>query len=195
MTSSLVVTQILARARELGIQLIAKGSVIGARPKGKTPPDLADAIRRHKAELLAYLAGETKARLAPPPESTCPQCGGRGPLSRSGLSGLLCLKCGRSFMIEPLTPGTPGMSTPLRRCDAPICATCGAHSPTPHRSDCAAPRYTPCGSRWWWLSVHDAIKCCACSAPATMDIVRGWLLAPDGDAPPSEVLSLMRLLN
>lgn len=48
-------TEILDRARELGITLAAQGDTITARPKGATPPELAQAIRAHKRELLAHL--------------------------------------------------------------------------------------------------------------------------------------------
>lgn len=49
------VAEILECARSRDIILTAERGWIAARPKGATPPDLAVAIRRHKAELLAYL--------------------------------------------------------------------------------------------------------------------------------------------
>jgi tubulysin polyketide synthase-like protein len=49
------VTGVLIRARELGITLEADGNAIVARPKGTTPPELAEAIRAHKPELLTTL--------------------------------------------------------------------------------------------------------------------------------------------
>lgn len=54
-----VATNILARARELGLALKAEGGAIAVRPKGAMPPELAAAIRAHKPELLAFLRGES----------------------------------------------------------------------------------------------------------------------------------------
>jgi hypothetical protein len=48
--------EILVRANSLGITLAAQGSYLVARPKGATPPDLAQGIRNHKPELLTLLA-------------------------------------------------------------------------------------------------------------------------------------------
>jgi hypothetical protein len=50
--------EILVRANKLGIRLAAEGGYVVARPKGATPPDLSETIRRYKADLLAYLRAE-----------------------------------------------------------------------------------------------------------------------------------------
>jgi hypothetical protein len=42
----------------LHITLDPEGASIAARPKGATPPELAEAIRKRKAELLIYLRAE-----------------------------------------------------------------------------------------------------------------------------------------
>jgi len=196
---------IIARVEELGVKLLVIDGKLKALPPGRIPPELKAVLRERATEIKALLAAPVATLSTVPTEydattddasvePLCPRCHTRATMSRSLRSAWVCAPCGRTFMVESLGAGTPGMSTPLRRCDAPICAPCGAHSPTPHRPDCAFPRYAPCGSRWWWLSVHGALKCVACSAPASLDLVRGWVLAPEGDAP-GEVLSLMRLLN
>lgn len=91
------------------------------------------------------------------------------------------------------------VSMPLRRCGALVCRDCHAHSPGPHREGCRAPRFGPCRSRWFWLSPYRAIKCVACSAPADLDLVEGWVLAretgegDDGWRIPDEILSLLHV--
>ena len=46
---------IAQRARELGVTLTAAGDKIRYAPKSATPPAFVDALRKHKAEVLAYL--------------------------------------------------------------------------------------------------------------------------------------------
>ncbi len=50
--------EILEHARAKGVSLWAEGGYITARPKGRTSPELAAAIRAHKGELLAHLRAE-----------------------------------------------------------------------------------------------------------------------------------------
>ncbi len=91
-------------------------------------------------------------------------------------------------------PGRSRAPMPLRRCVALVCRTCRAHSPSPHRGDCAFPRFDPCLSRWFWLSQHGAIKCCACNPPADLSLAEAWVMArePDGRIP-GEILSLLHV--
>jgi hypothetical protein len=90
---------------------------------------------------------------------------------------------------------------PLRRCGSLVCVTCHAYGPSPHREDCASPRFDPCCSPWFWLSSHGAIKCVACAAPADLGLVEAWVLAretgegDDGWQIPSEILSLLRITS
>jgi hypothetical protein len=86
---------------------------------------------------------------------------------------------------------------PLRRCGALVCRTCHVHSPSQHKPGCPFPRHDLCRSRWFWLSLHGAIKCVACESPAYLSLVEGWILAretgegDDGFRIPSEILSLL----
>jgi len=54
--------EIVEHARRMNITLTAEAGWITARPKGATPPDLAEDIRRYKAELLAHLRGDQEDR-------------------------------------------------------------------------------------------------------------------------------------
>jgi hypothetical protein len=83
-------------------------------------------------------------------------------------------------------------STALRPCGSLICRSCTATSPSPHRADCAFPRFDVCGSRWHWLSTHRAIKCVACAGPPDFSIVDAWVLAREDSIPP-EILSLVHI--
>lgn len=49
------VADLLAELNRLGVQLKADGDRLGFGPRGLVPPDLADRIRAHKAELLALV--------------------------------------------------------------------------------------------------------------------------------------------
>ena len=60
-------TEIVERARRMGIVLSVGDGVILARPKGATPPDLADAIRANKAALLRLLAPDSGESIPPLP--------------------------------------------------------------------------------------------------------------------------------
>jgi hypothetical protein len=88
---------------------------------------------------------------------------------------------------------------PLRRCSALVCRTCHTLSPSPHREDCAFPRYDVCRSRWYWLSPNGAIKCVACASPADLALVEAWVLAcetgegDDGWRIPNEIWSLLNI--
>ncbi len=123
-----------------------------------------------------------------------------------------------SFVSEPparssvsLFPRSPGQERqrwpeqarplmPLRRCGALVCRTCHVLSPCLHRKDCALPRFEPCGSRWFWLSPHGAIKCVACASPADLSLVEAWVMARetgegnDGWRIPEEILSLLHIV-
>jgi hypothetical protein len=44
------------RALELGLRLEPAGDMLAVLPKGKCPPDFADLLRQHKAELLSWLS-------------------------------------------------------------------------------------------------------------------------------------------
>jgi hypothetical protein len=87
----------------------------------------------------------------------------------------------------------------IRRCGALVCASCHAHGG--HRAGCPLPHREPCGSRWFWLSPHGAIKCVACESPADLAIVEAWVMAREtgeGDRGfdiPSEILSLLHITN
>jgi hypothetical protein len=88
---------------------------------------------------------------------------------------------------------------PLRRCGSLVCLACHTHGPSPHREDCASPRFDPCPSPWFWLSSQGAIKCVACAAPADLALVQAWVLAraigeeAHGIQVPDEILSLLRV--
>jgi hypothetical protein len=90
---------------------------------------------------------------------------------------------------------------PLRRCGALICRTCHVHSPSPHRENCAFPRFVRCRSRWYWLSLHGAVKCVACATPSDLGLVQAWVLAretgegDDGWRIPGEILSLLYVMS
>jgi hypothetical protein len=90
-------------------------------------------------------------------------------------------------------------ATPLRRCGTLVCETCHAHSPSPHREDCANPRFDPCRSRWFWLSLCGALKCVACAGPSDHSLIEAWVLAretgegEDGRRIPAEILSLLKV--
>ena len=98
-------------------------------------------------------------------------------------------------------PDRPHSPMSLRRCGALTCRTCHAHSPSPHRKNCALARYDACRSRWFWLSPHGAIKCVACASPANLSSVEAWVLAREtgeGDdcwRIPGEILSLLRITS
>jgi hypothetical protein len=98
-----------------------------------------------------------------------------------------------------LPEGSRRAPIPLRRCGVLLCRTCHVHSPSPHKADCPLPRYDVCRSRWFWRSPHGAIKCIACAAPASLELVEGWVLAretgegADGWRIPGEILSLLHV--
>jgi hypothetical protein len=58
---------LLQRARGLGLQLEPRaGDGLAVRPASKLPPDLADALRRHKTEVISLLAGSSVASVKVP---------------------------------------------------------------------------------------------------------------------------------
>jgi hypothetical protein len=51
-----------------------------------------------------------------------------------------------------------------------------------------------CGSRWYWLSPHGAIKCCVCNPPADLGLAEAWVMARERDGRiPGEILSALHL--
>lgn len=56
------IDHLLAQLNAQGIQLSRDGDRLRYRPKGRLTPELAAAVRAHKAELLALLACDTCAR-------------------------------------------------------------------------------------------------------------------------------------
>ena len=56
---------IVERARTLGVTLIASGGRIRYAPKSRAPFDLVEALRKHKQELLSYLAQESVSPVSP----------------------------------------------------------------------------------------------------------------------------------
>jgi hypothetical protein len=81
---------------------------------------------------------------------------------------------------------------PLRACGALVCPDCRVHSPSPHRETCQAPSFEPCGSRWYWLSPHRAIKCVACEGPANLALVEAWVTAREREIP-DEIFKLLNV--
>jgi len=70
--------QIAEHARRLGIRLTIEGGLIAARPKGTTPPDLAQAIREHKPALIKLLHLQTEQADSQASDGrTCYRCGYR----------------------------------------------------------------------------------------------------------------------
>jgi hypothetical protein len=130
--------------------------------------------------------------------AACPACHGTD-LRVSPAGGLVCRGCGRFLLLRAGddTPASPAL--PLRRCGALVCRDCRAHSPGPHREGCRAPHFEPCGSRWFWMSPHRAIKCVACAVPADLELVEAWVLAretgegDDGWRISDEILSLLHI--
>jgi len=65
------VAEILERAAKLDITLGAEDGWITARPKGATPPELADAIRSNKGALLAHFRALLERAQAPEAPTYC----------------------------------------------------------------------------------------------------------------------------
>jgi hypothetical protein len=101
--------ELLAQVAALGVELRAEGEQIRLRPMGLVPPELLEALRAAKGEVLAALRGETAApatvtrmrgRYAPDGDR-CSDCD--GPLGLQGRSvrlaaantdgTLTCLDC------------------------------------------------------------------------------------------------------
>src|SRR5262245_39901633 len=83
---------LLQQLHERGVILTPSpdGTVRCRAPKGVLTPELLDAIRQHKAELLAMLTPE---RCLPLPRSPAPCWRCKGPSARQGLRYLLCAQC------------------------------------------------------------------------------------------------------
>ncbi len=159
--------EILAASRNLGLLLSAEGETIIARPKGVTPLELAEAIRAHKSELLALLASTP----------------GGPPILRE-IAELPPAPCRVRGCPEHGRPAAlPEGSRPLER------------YPRDWRAPMAL-RACPCGSRWFWLSPHGAIKCCACHPPADLSLAEAWVMARETDGcVPGEILSLLHITS
>jgi len=184
MTAQTLILTLAAR----GITLTANGDTLTAQPRQRLTDADREAIRQHKADLLAYL------RPAPEPKRNvlaCPACGGNDlRVSRAG--GLLCGACGR-FLFLHVEPGASVHPiAPLRPCGALVCRDCHVHSPSPHRETCRVPRIGPCGSRCFWMSAYRAVKCVACEGPANLSLVEGWVLAREREIP-DEILKLLNV--
>jgi tubulysin polyketide synthase-like protein len=98
-------------------------------------------------------------------------------------------------------PERPRQPMAVRRCGTLIYRTCHVLSPSPHRENCAFPRFVRCRSRWYWLSLHGAVKCVACATPSDLGLVQAWVLAretdegDDGWRIPGEILSLLYVMS
>ena len=61
--------ELLQRAYDLGLQLEPRdGGWLAVRPASKLPPDLADALRRHKTEVLSLISSCRGWQSVPPPD-------------------------------------------------------------------------------------------------------------------------------
>lgn len=69
----MTVQEILGQCRELGVNLApGPGGKLRASPPGKLPEELREELRRHRAEILAFL----QAKEEKPRELLCRYCGG-----------------------------------------------------------------------------------------------------------------------
>ncbi len=149
------VDSLLSSLAGRGILLIPDGDGLLAKPREKLTDADRDIIRTHKAALLARLRAAQDRAAAEAPKPE-----------------------------RNRWPDRPRPPMPLRRCGSLTCRACRTHSPFPHRANCAAPRLEPCRSRWFWLSPHGAIKCCACDPPADLSLAEAWVLAREGESQP-----------
>ena len=83
---------LLQQLHALGVMLTPypDGTLRYKAPKGVLTPELLDAIRQHKAALLALLTPERRIPLPRYP-APCWRC--KGPSERQGLRYLLCATC------------------------------------------------------------------------------------------------------
>lgn len=110
------IANILEHANRLGITLSVEGGAIAARPKGATPPDLADAIRANRDALLAHLNGQgdnagdpahepskLTLPLKPCGQLVCPRCKAMSPAPhRAGCADAAYAPCGSIwFWLSP----------------------------------------------------------------------------------------------
>jgi hypothetical protein len=163
--------QILDEVRRCGAALVIVDGRLKASPPDMLPADLKAAIRERAAEIKERLLAD----------------GGMG-------TTLPRVWQERNRWSDGARPPLP-----LHRCGALFCRTCHVLSPSAHRAGCDFKRFDPCGSRWFWLSAHGAIKCVGCSAPSDLALVEAWVLAHktgeegNGQEIPAEVLSLLQI--
>lgn len=183
--------EIIAKVRGLGVRLVIIDGKLKATPPGLLPPDLKAAVLERAGEIKAHLSAGAFDNAPETGNLNRPACHGTD-LRVSPAGGLLCGVCGRFLFlhIEPDAPAYPAL--PLRRCGSLVCRACYAHSPGPHREGCRAPRLEPCGSRWFWLSPHRALKCVSCAAPTDLGLVEGWVLARESRIP-DEILKTLHI--
>ena len=88
-------TAILAEAERRGIKLRTDGTLIYFRPEQAANPELLEAMRERKAELIAYLRRHESDGVGPwqPPGNPrrCPACGGG--LQPDDPDNELCFTC------------------------------------------------------------------------------------------------------
>ncbi len=146
-----------------GIALCMADGRIGVQPAGRLSDQERALIRAHKSELLALLA----------------KTAGGSPILRE-IAVLPPARCPVRGCPDHAGPvALPGASRPLER------------YPRDWRAPMAL-RPCSCGSRWWWLSPHGAIKCCACNPPADLTLAEAWVMARESDGRiPGEILELL----
>jgi hypothetical protein len=164
--------EILAQVHRLDAELIVIDGKLKVSPAGVLPPELKAAVRARAAEIKAHLSAEGDRITVGDPQPE-----------------------------RTRWPSHARAPTPLRRCGALVCPSCRVHSPSPHGDGCAFPRFEPCRSRWFWLSLHGGIKCVACAAPRDLSLIEAWILASetgegdDGWRIPNEILSLLHITS
>ncbi len=150
-----------------GVALCVAAGRIGVQPAGRLSDQERALIRAHKSELVALLASAT----------------GGPPVLRE-IAALPPAPC--------LVRGCPEHAGPYASSD-------GSRPLERYPSDWRVPmplRPCSCGSRWFWLSLHGAIKCCACNPPADLSLAEAWVMARETDGRiPGEILSLLHVAS
>ncbi|MCH7825447.1 MAG: hypothetical protein IH849_11645 [Acidobacteria bacterium] len=86
---------ILAETERRGIRLRTDGSMIDCRPKKAICPELLEAIRERKPELISHLQQSASRPIGcarpPEPHRRCPSCGGG--LQRDDADNSPCFTC------------------------------------------------------------------------------------------------------